>query len=47
MEYTYRLAENRGVSVILGTDDKNKAARYEHLGMKIDRIRTGGEKFHL
>ena len=23
MEYTYRLAENRGVSVILDTDDKD------------------------
>lgn len=47
MEYAYRLAENRGVPVILDTDDKNKAARYEYLGMQLDRIRTGGEKFHM
>ena len=24
-----------------------KAARYEHLGMKLDRIRNCGEKFHM
>lgn len=47
MEYTYRLAENRGVPVILDTDDKNKAARYEHLGMTLERIRTGGDRFHM
>lgn len=47
MEYTYRLAEGRGVPVILDTDDRDKASRYEHLGMKLDRIRTGGQKFHM
>jgi len=47
MEYAYRLAEGRGVPVILDTDDRDKAFRYEHLGMKLDRIRTGGEKFHM
>ena len=47
MEYTYRLAEVRGVPVILDTDDRDKASRYEHLGMKLDRIRTGGQKFHI
>ncbi len=47
MEYTYQLAEGRGVPVILDTDDWDKASRYEHLGMKLDRIRTGGEKFHM
>ena len=47
MEYTYQLAEGRGVPVILDTDDRDKASRYEHLGMKLDRIRTGGQKFHM
>ena len=47
LEYTYRLAEGRGVPVILDTDDRDKASRYEHLGMKLDRIRTGGQKFHM
>ena len=47
LEDVYRLAEKRGVPVILDTDDKDKAARYEHLGMKLDRIRNCGEKFHM
>lgn len=47
MEYTYQLAETRGVPVILDTDDRDKASRYEHLGMKLDRVRTGGDKFHM
>lgn len=28
-------------------NDKDKCLRYEHLGMKIDRIRNCGEKFHM
>ena len=47
MEFTYRLAEKKHVPVILDTDDKDKAARYEHLGMKLDRLRTCGEGFHM
>ena len=27
--------------------DKDKAARYEHLGMKLDRVRNCGERFHM
>ena len=40
--YDYRLT-----SRILDTDDKDKAARYEHLGMKLDRVRSCGEQFHM
>ena len=47
LEDVYKLAEKRGVPVILDTDDKDKAARYEHLGMKLDRVRNCGEKFHM
>ena len=28
-------------------DDKDKAARYEHLGMRLDRVRHCGERFHM
>ena len=47
MEFTYHLADKRQVPVILDTDDKDKAARYEHLGMKLDRVRSCGERFHM
>ena len=47
MEYAYALAEDRGVPVILDTDDRDKAARYEHLGMRLDRVRSCGERFHM
>ena len=47
MEYAYKTAENHRVPVILDTDDKDKAARYEHLGMKLDRVRSCGERFHM
>lgn len=47
LDYTYGLAERAGVPVILDTDDKDKCLRYEHLGMKVDRIRNCGEKFHM
>ena len=47
MEFTYHLADKKHVPVILDTDDKDKAARYEHLGMKLDRVRNCGERFHM
>ena len=47
LEDVYKLGEKEGVPVILDTDDKDKAARYEHLGMKLDRVRNCGEKFHM
>ncbi len=47
MEYAYRIAESHQVPVILDTDDKDKAARYEHLGMKLERVRNCGERFHM
>lgn len=47
MEYVYALAEERMIPVILDTDDRDKAARYEHLGMKLDRVRSCGEHFHM
>ena len=47
LEEVYRMAEEKGVAVILDTDDKDKAARYQHLGMKLDRVRNCGEKFHM
>ena len=47
LDYVYSLAEKNGVPVILDTDDKDKALRYEHLGMKLDRTRNCGDKFHM
>jgi GNAT superfamily N-acetyltransferase len=47
LEDVYKIAEKKGLPVILDTDDKDKAARYEHLGMKLDRVRNCGEKFHM
>ena len=47
MEYAYRTAEEHQVPVILDTDDKDKAARYKHLGMRLDRVRNCGERFHM
>ena len=47
MEYAYKIAEDHQVPVILDTDDKDKAARYVHLGMKLDRIRSCGERFDM
>ena len=47
LDYTYDLAEKAKVPVILDTDDRDKCNRYEHLGMKVDRIRNCGEKFHM
>ncbi len=42
-----KTTESHQVPVILDTDDKDKAARCEHLGMKRDRIRNCGERFHM
>ena len=47
MEFTYHLADKKHVPVILDTDDKDKAARYEHLGMKLDRVRSCAERFYM
>lgn len=47
LEDVYRVADKRKVSVILDTDDKDKAMRYQHLGMKLDRVRNCGEGFHM
>jgi hypothetical protein len=47
MEFTYHLADKKQVPVILDTDDKDKAARYVHLGMKLDCVRSCGERFHM
>ncbi len=47
MDYAYEFADKHGVPVILDTDDKDKSDRYEHLGMKLDRIRNCGERFHM
>ena len=47
MDYAYGIAENHLVPVILDTDDMDKAARYTHLGMKLDRVRNCGERFHM
>ena len=47
LEHVYELADKEGVPVILDTDDKDKAKRYEHLGMTLDRIRNCEEGFHM
>ncbi len=47
MEYAYQIADERKVPVILDTDDRNKALRYQHLGMTLDRVRNCGGKYHL
>ena len=47
LDFVYELARTNGVPVILDTDDKDKSLRYQHLGMKLDRIRNCGEKFHM
>lgn len=47
MESVYRLAQKSHLPVILDTDDKDKSLRYQHLGMKLDRVRNCGERFHM
>ena len=46
MEYVYDLAGKQKVPVILDTDDENKSARYQHLGMTLERIRDCGDHYH-
>ena len=45
--HAYTLTDERRIPVILDTDDRDKAARYEHLGMKLDRVHSCGERFHM
>lgn len=47
LDTVYEFADQKGVPVILDTDDKDKCLRYQHLGMQLDRIRNCGEKFHM
>lgn len=47
MEYVYRIANERRIPLILDTDDRNKCKRYIHLGMKLERVRRCGEKYHM
>lgn len=47
MESVYRIADKKNLPVILDTDDKDKSLRYQHLGMKLDRVRNCGERFHM
>lgn len=39
LEFAFELAAERGVPVILETDDQDKCERYMHYGMKVDRSR--------
>ena len=47
LDYVFDMADQKGLPVILDTDDKDKCQRYIHLGMKLDRIRNCGESFHM
>lgn len=47
LDYVYKMARSKGAAVILDTDDKDKCSRYEYLGMKLDRVRNCGDKFHM
>ena len=47
LESVYRLADRKNLPVILDTDDKDKSLRYQHLGMKLDRVRNCGKRFHM
>lgn len=47
LDDVYRLADKKGVAVILDTDDKDKCARYEHLGMRLDRVRKCGAQMNM
>ena len=47
MNYVYEIADENNLPVILDTDDKDKSLRYEHLGMKLERMRNCGDKFHM
>jgi len=47
IEDVYKIADEENVSVILDTDDKDKALRYQHLGMNLVNVRKGKERFHM
>lgn len=47
LDWVYKCADKKGVPVILDTDDKDKSSRYEHLGMRLERVRNCGNKFHM
>lgn len=47
MEYVYRHAQSYGIMVALETDDRIKAAKYEHLGMLLWRTRDCGPGYHV
>ena len=47
LEQVYKVAKKKNIPVILDTDDKDKCERYMHLGMKLDRVRNCGERFHM
>ena len=47
LDFVYALAQEKGIPAILDTDDKDKSSRYQHLGMKLDKVRNCGEKFHI
>lgn len=47
LRYVYDMADKKGISVILDTDDKDKSERYRYLGMELDRVRNCGENFHM
>ncbi len=47
LDDVYELADLKKVPVILDTDDKNKCLRYEHLGMKLDRVRNCADRLHM
>ncbi|WP_296563217.1 GNAT family N-acetyltransferase [Ruminococcus sp.] len=47
LESVYALADKKHLPIILDTDDMDKSQRYQHLGMKLDRMRDCGENFHM
>ena len=47
LESVYALADKKHLPIILDTDDMDKSQRYQHLGMKLDRMRDCGEKFRM
>ena len=47
LDSVYRLADRKDLPIILDTDDKDKSLRYQHMGVKQDRVRNCGEKFHM
>ena len=47
LDYAFELGKERGVDVILDTDEKNKSDRYQHLGMKLDKVRSKVEGLRI